>query len=82
MRTVSYTHLNPDEYVSVSAFSPIVSPSQVPWGQQAFAAYLGENKDAWLYYDPVSLIDVYKRQLMRTPPVAQIRGLKHIRAWR
>lgn len=25
---------NPDEYVSVSAFSPIVSPSQVPWGQQ------------------------------------------------
>ncbi|MFP1558275.1 alpha/beta hydrolase-fold protein [Escherichia coli] len=35
---------NPDGSVSVSAFSPIVSPSQVPWGQQAFAAYLGENK--------------------------------------
>ncbi len=31
---------NPGEYVSVSAFSPIVSPSQVPWGQQAFSAYL------------------------------------------
>lgn len=52
---------NPDEYVSVSAFSPIVSPSQVPWGQQAFAAYLGENKDAWLNYDPVSLISQGQR---------------------
>lgn len=52
---------NPDEYVSVSAFSPIVSPSQVPWGQQAFAAYLGENKDAWLDYDPVSLISQGQR---------------------
>ena len=45
----------------VSAFSPIVSPSQVPWGQQAFAAYLGENKDAWLDYDPVSLISQGQR---------------------
>ena len=52
---------NPDEYASVSAFSPIVSPSQVPWGQQAFAAYLGENKDAWLDYDPVSLISQGQR---------------------
>ena len=52
---------NPDEYVSVSAFSPIVSPSQVPWGQQAFAEYLGENKDAWLDYDPVSLISQGQR---------------------
>ncbi|EMJ9760463.1 TPA: S-formylglutathione hydrolase [Klebsiella oxytoca] len=47
---------NPDEYVSVSAFSPIVSPPQVPWGQQAFTAYLGENKKTWEHYDPVSLI--------------------------
>lgn len=52
---------NPDEYVSVSAFSPIVSPSQVPWGQQAFTAYLGENKDVWLDYDPVSLISQGQR---------------------
>jgi S-formylglutathione hydrolase len=47
---------NPDEYVSVSAFSPIVSPSQVPWGQQAFTAYLGENRKNVGAYDPVSLI--------------------------
>lgn len=52
---------NPDEYVSVSAFSPIVSPSQVPWGQQAFFAYLAENKDAWIDYDPVSLISQGQR---------------------
>ncbi|WP_337240148.1 alpha/beta hydrolase-fold protein, partial [Proteus faecis] len=47
---------NPGEYVSVSAFSPIVSPSQVPWGQKAFTAYLGEYKKTWEHYDPVSLI--------------------------
>ncbi|ELI6424692.1 S-formylglutathione hydrolase [Aeromonas veronii] len=47
---------NPGEYVSVSAFSPIVSPSLVPWGQQAFTAYLGENRKKWEAYDPVSLI--------------------------
>lgn len=52
---------NPDEYVSVSAFSPIVSPSQVPWGQQAFSAYLGENHCAWDDYDPMSLILQGKR---------------------
>lgn len=32
---------HPGRYRSVSAFSPIVAPSQVPWGQKAFAAYLG-----------------------------------------
>jgi S-formylglutathione hydrolase len=29
----------------VSAFSPIVAPSQVPWGQKAFAAYLGDDRE-------------------------------------
>lgn len=47
---------NPDEYASVSAFSPIVSPSQVPWGQRAFTAYLGDNRKTWEAYDPVCLI--------------------------
>ena len=28
-------------YRSVSAFAPVVAPSQVPWGQKAFAGYLG-----------------------------------------
>ena len=52
---------NPSEYVSVSAFSPIVSPSQVPWGQQAFSVYLGEDSRTWADYDPVRLILQGKR---------------------
>lgn len=47
---------HPGRYQSVSAFSPIVAPSQVPWGQKAFTAYLGENRDAWLAHDTVALI--------------------------
>jgi len=47
---------NPGRYCSVSAFSPIVAPSQVPWGIKAFTAYLGEDQDTWKRYDAVSLI--------------------------
>ena len=47
---------NPEKFQSVSAFSPIVSPSTVPWGQKAFTAYLGEDKNTWLAHDPVQLI--------------------------
>ncbi|WP_225764873.1 S-formylglutathione hydrolase [Stenotrophomonas sp. Marseille-Q4652] len=47
---------NPDRYRSVSAFSPIVAPSQVPWGQKAFTAYLGEDRQAWLDHDAVELV--------------------------
>ncbi|MDF2178372.1 S-formylglutathione hydrolase [Aliiglaciecola sp. CAU 1673] len=42
---------NPDKYSSVSAFAPIVNPSQCPWGQKAFTAYLGEDRASWKYYD-------------------------------
>jgi S-formylglutathione hydrolase len=47
---------NPRRYRSVSAFSPIVAPSQVPWGQKAFSAYLGDNREDWKQYDAVELI--------------------------
>ncbi len=47
---------NPGRYRSVSAFSPIVAPSQVPWGEKAFAAYLGEDRDAWTQYDASALV--------------------------
>ena len=47
---------NPGRYRSVSAFSPIVAPTQVPWGEKAFAAYLGEDRAAWKSYDAVELI--------------------------
>ena len=47
---------NPGRYRSVSAFAPIVAPMQVPWGQKAFAAYLGEDRKAWARYDATALI--------------------------
>ena len=42
--------------ISVSAFSPIVAPSQVPWGEKALAAYLGDDREAWKQYDAVALV--------------------------
>ena len=48
---------NPDRFRSVSAFSPIVAPSQVPWGEKALSRYLGEDRAAWRGYDAVSLIE-------------------------
>ena len=47
---------NPGRYRSVSAFSPIVAPSQVPWGEKAFAAYLGDNRREWEAWDAAALI--------------------------
>ncbi len=47
---------NPGRYRSVSAFSPIVAPTQAPWGEKAFAAYLGEDREAWKRYDAVELL--------------------------
>ena len=45
---------NPERYASVSAFSPIVAPSQVPWGQKAFSAYLGDDQSTWANYDSLA----------------------------
>src|SRR5688572_12551447 len=47
---------NPGRYRSVSAFSPIVAPSQVPWGEKAFAAYLGDNPADWAQWDACELV--------------------------
>ena len=47
---------HPGRYASVSAFAPIVAPSQVPWGQKAFAAYLGDDRTAWAAHDAVALV--------------------------
>jgi S-formylglutathione hydrolase len=47
---------NPDMFKSVSAFAPIVAPSQVPWGHKALGGYLGEVQDAWADYDACALM--------------------------
>ena len=48
---------NPGRYRAASAFSPIVAPSQVPWGHKALSGYLGDDKAAWRKYDAVALIE-------------------------
>lgn len=54
---------NPELYRSVSAFSPIVAPTHVPWGQKALSAYLGNNPVAWKQYDPLELVRNATRRL-------------------
>jgi len=53
--TVALNH--PGRFRSVSAFAPIVAPSQVPWGQKALAGYLGEDRATWRKHDAVALIE-------------------------
>lgn len=47
---------NPTRFKSISAFSPITSPSQVPWGIKAFSAYLGEDRTSWKEWDASELV--------------------------
>ncbi|MBU3021987.1 S-formylglutathione hydrolase [Aestuariibacter sp. A3R04] len=47
---------NPEQYVSVSAFSPIANPSDCPWGEKALGQYLGEDRAAWEQYDASVLL--------------------------
>jgi S-formylglutathione hydrolase len=46
----------PQRYRSVSAFAPIIAPSQVPWGRKAFTGYLGADTAAWARYDACELV--------------------------
>ncbi|KAF8403746.1 hypothetical protein HHK36_011850 [Tetracentron sinense] len=50
---------NLDKYKSVSAFSPIVNPTNCAWGQKAFSNYLGGSKSDWEEYDATCLISKY-----------------------
>lgn len=54
---------NPARYASVSAFAPIVSPTQCPWGQKALALYLGNDPAVWQRHDTVALIRAGAQQL-------------------
>jgi S-formylglutathione hydrolase len=47
---------HPGLYRSVSAFAPIVAPMDCPWGQKAFAGYLGEDRDMWAQHDATRLV--------------------------
>lgn len=54
---------NPGRYRSVSAFAPIVAPAQVPWGEKAFTAYLGDDRAAWRDYDACALLATASERL-------------------
>lgn len=58
---------NPGRYRSVSAFSPIVAPSRVPWGEKAFEAYLGEDRDAWRHWDACELVRAHASDTDKLP---------------
>lgn len=51
---------HPSLFRSVSAFSPIASPTRCPWGEKAFGAYLGPDRDAWRAHDAALLIEAGK----------------------
>ncbi len=47
---------NPERFRSVSAYAPISNPVDCPWGQKAFAAYLGDDRAAWSQHDSCELM--------------------------
>ncbi len=48
---------NPGRFRSTSAFAPIVSPINCPWGEKALTGYIGEDRAAWREYDACALIE-------------------------
>lgn len=46
----------PNKFKSISAFAPICSPINCPWGQKALTGYLGDNTVAWQEYDACALL--------------------------
>jgi len=51
---------NPGMYKSVSAFAPISNPIACPWGQKAFAGYIGDDVNEWKQYDATELVSAYE----------------------
>lgn len=63
---------HPHLYRSVSAFAPIVAPSQVPWGQKAFAGYFGdEDRPTWALHDATALVGMGRRFVGAPPLIDQ-----------
>jgi S-formylglutathione hydrolase len=47
---------HPGLFRSVSALAPICAPTQCPWGQKAFAGYLGPDRGQWAAHDACELM--------------------------
>ena len=66
---------NPERYCSVSAFSPICSPINCPWGQKALSKYIGdESQGHWNSQDTVELVKTADDQLKHSMPVLVDQG--------
>lgn len=52
---------NPGVYKSVSAFAPITSPLNCPWGEKALTGYIGGDRAKWREYDSTALIEDGRR---------------------
>ncbi|WP_281433491.1 S-formylglutathione hydrolase [Microvirga splendida] len=48
---------NPERFKAVSAFAPIASPLNCPWGEKALSNYIGPDRSAWRDYDACALIE-------------------------
>lgn len=48
---------NPGRFRSVSAFAPITSPLNCPWGEKALTGYIGSDRAKWRPYDTTALIE-------------------------
>jgi len=48
---------NPGRFKSVSAFAPIASPMNCPWGEKALSNYIGSDRSAWREYDACALLE-------------------------
>ena len=48
---------DPSRFRSVSAFAPIVSPLNCPWGEKALTGYIGADRAVWREYDACALIE-------------------------
>ena len=67
--TLALNH--PGLYRSVSAFAPIVAPTQCPWGVKALHGYLGGDRAAWARHDATELV----KAGARVPPLLIDQGL-------
>ena len=47
---------NPSLFRSVSAFAPILNPTQSDWGRKQFSTYLGDDEATWAQYDATILM--------------------------
>ena len=66
---------NPVRYRSASAFAPICSPLNCPWGHKALGNYIGNDREAWKQYDTTELVRIAERQL---PVLVDEGGAAHV----